>query len=225
MKVKSMPSPNYGERKDGVKPSYLILHYTNMDSAAEALTRLCDPESAVSAHYTIDEDGAVYRHVDEDKRAWHAGRSYWRGITDMNSHSVGIELVNPGHSHGYRDFPLAQIDALRELAQDIMARHAVPPENVLGHSDIAPGRKIDPGHKFPWRSLAVQGVGIWPPAAAPYGGAIKDALVRIGYDPSCDTEVLVTAFQRHFEPEAFEEESEGVPGIRTGIRLGGLLKT
>lgn len=225
MRIKDMPSPSFGERADSATPSYIIMHYTDMKTAQEALDRLCDPAAEVSAHYTIDEGGTVYRHVGEDKRAWHAGKSYWRGITDMNSHSIGIELVNPGHSHGYREFPRTQMEALADLAQDIMARHAMPPENVLGHSDIAPGRKVDPGHLFDWRWLALRGIGVWPEEAAPYRGGLKEELVRIGYDPACEEETLVTAFQRHFEPEVYEQGQGGAVSTRTRKRLGGLPKT
>ncbi|MCB2106824.1 MAG: N-acetylmuramoyl-L-alanine amidase [Rhodobacteraceae bacterium] len=161
------PSPNFGDRKIA-QPSILVLHYTGMPDAASALARLCDPSANVSAHYSIDEDGTVYRHVGEDKRAWHAGVAYWRGIRDVNSASIGIELVNPGHDCGYRAFPGTQIDALTELAHDILTRHRIAAHDVVGHSDIAPGRKRDPGEMFPWRELAERGIGFWP---ASRGGA------------------------------------------------------
>lgn len=154
------PSPNFGERAGGVNPSLVILHYTGMRTAEEALARMCDPAAEVSAHYCIDEDGTLYRLVPEDKRAWHAGVSIWKGETDINSHSIGIELVNPGHEWGYRPFTEAQYEALIPLLQDIMARYGIPPANVLGHSDVAPGRKTDPGELFDWARLAAAGVAL-----------------------------------------------------------------
>ena len=140
----------------------LVLHYTGMRSAAEALRRLTSPEAAVSAHYLIDEDGAVWRLVPEERRAWHAGVSYWRGRRDINSASIGIELVNPGHEFGYRAFPEAQVAALEVLCRDVLSRYQIPPRHVLGHSDVAPARKDDPGELFPWRRLARAGIGLWP---------------------------------------------------------------
>ena len=146
------PSPNWNERKLPV--SMVVLHYTGMQSAEAALAQLCDPAKEVSAHYMIEEDGSVHRLVREDRRAWHAGRSYWRGIRDVNSASVGIELVNPGHEFGYRPFPDAQMEALVPLLADIVQRHDIPRANVVGHSDIAPARKEDPGELFDWDLLA-----------------------------------------------------------------------
>lgn len=142
----------------------LVLHYTGMRTAEEALARLCDPAARVSAHYTIDVDGTVYRHVDESRRAWHAGVSYWAGRHNVNGRSIGIELVNPGHEFGYVDFARPQIAALIELSRGILLRHHIPPRNVLGHSDVAPARKMDPGELFPWQTLAALGVGIFPSA-------------------------------------------------------------
>lgn len=156
MKVEELPSPNHDDRK-GVKPSLLILHYTGMETAQQALQRLTDPDSKVSAHYTVDEDGSIYRHVEEDRRAWHAGFSFWQDETDINTHSIGIEIVNPGHDWGYRPFTGAQMKALTPLCKDIMNRWGIEPEFVLGHSDIAPARKQDPGEYFPcmnWRCTA-----------------------------------------------------------------------
>jgi N-acetyl-anhydromuramyl-L-alanine amidase AmpD len=158
------PSPNWNERKLPV--SMVVLHYTGMKSAQDALDRLCDPAAEVSAHYLIEEDGTVHRLVAEDKRAWHAGRSYWRGITDVNSASVGIELVNPGHTLGYRPFPEAQMEALIPLLAGIMARHNIAPANVVGHSDVAPVRKIDPGELFEWEVLARYGLALATPSRA-----------------------------------------------------------
>ena len=153
---KSIRSPNFNDRIGYDAPLMILLHYTGMKTAQEALDRLCDPAAEVSAHYTIDEDGTIYHMVDEDKRAWHAGVSEWKGETDINSASIGIELVNPGHEFGYREFPTAQMEALANLCKDIIARQ--PIETVLGHSDVAPERKQDPGELFDWKWLAKQGV-------------------------------------------------------------------
>ncbi|HET9629299.1 MAG TPA: N-acetylmuramoyl-L-alanine amidase, partial [Novosphingobium sp.] len=149
---RSQPSPNHDER--ALPVSMLVLHYTGMPTGEEALARLCDPRAKVSAHYFIDEDGTVTQLVEEERRAWHAGRSYWRGVTDVNSASIGIELVNPGHEWGYREFTRAQMEALCPLAADIIKRHDIPRANVVGHSDIAPSRKQDPGELFDWPLLA-----------------------------------------------------------------------
>jgi len=148
------PSPNTDARRDGTPIDMLVLHYTGMLTGAAALSRLSDPAAKVSAHYLIDEDGTVYRLVAEEKRAWHAGVANWRGVSDINGRSVGIELVNPGHEFIYRDFPQPQMTALIGLARDILTRHSIPARNVVGHSDIAPDRKLDPGERFDWRSLA-----------------------------------------------------------------------
>src|SRR5690606_11494193 len=155
------PSPNFDERNCRRPVDMVVLHYTGMPSAEAALKRLTDPQSKVSAHYVLDEDGTIYRLVPEDKRAWHAGVAFWRGIRDVNARSIGIELVNPGHEFGYREFPSAQIDALLELLADIGSRHEIMPGNYVGHSDIAPARKEDPGELFPWHRLAVAGFGRW----------------------------------------------------------------
>ena len=158
-------SPNFGVRnpvpgRDGI--SMLVLHYTGMESCEAALTRLCQPGSEVSAHLVVDEDGTVYRLVADDCRAWHAGVAFWRGITDINSVSIGIELVNPGHDYGYQAFPEAQIDALIGVARPLIERYRIPQWGIVGHSDIAPGRKTDPGELFPWQRLADAGIGPWP---------------------------------------------------------------
>ena len=217
------PSPNFNERPTGVPVDILVLHYTGMPTAEGALQRLCDPETKVSAHYTIDEDGTVYRHVAEGKRAWHAGVSYWAGARDINDRSIGIEIVNPGHEFGYRDFPAAQIAALIDLTRGILKRHPIPPKRVLGHSDVAPQRKIDPGEKFPWRQLAAKGIGIWPPhprldmSRAIQVPAIQRDLVAIGYEcPESGvldeaTRAAVSAFQRHFRPR----DVSGIPDGET----------
>ncbi len=139
----------------------LIMHYTGMPTGEEAMARMCDPASKVAAHYTVEEDGRVFQHVTEGKRAWHAGISCWKGEGDVNARSIGIEIVNPGHEFGYRAFPEAQIESVMALAKDILSRHDIPAEHVLGHSDVAPGRKQDPGELFPWRRLADAGIGRW----------------------------------------------------------------
>jgi N-acetylmuramoyl-L-alanine amidase len=193
----------------------LVLHYTGMADAPSALARLCDPATEVSAHYLIEEDGRVFAMVPEDRRAWHAGVSSWRGHTDINSRSIGIELVNPGHEHGLRPFPNAQMTALLALTRAILARHPIPPRNVVGHSDVAPGRKIDPGELFDWGWLAAHGVGLWPSApAAP--GPVPEMLARYGYAPGPDA---LAAFQRHFRPRRID----GVSDIETAGLLAGLL--
>ncbi len=153
MSKPEFPSPNYGERRLG-PPDMIVIHYTGMESCAAARARLCDPEAEVSAHYLIDLDGAVEHLVDEAKRAWHAGVSEWQGEADVNSRSIGIELVNRGHGPEYHPFPEPQMTALEKLITDIRARWTIPPGNVVGHEDVAPGRKIDPGPKFDWVRLA-----------------------------------------------------------------------
>jgi N-acetylmuramoyl-L-alanine amidase len=211
------PSPNHNARPAGTPIDILLLHYTGMETAEAALERLCDPGSRVSAHYTIDEDGTVYRHVDEARRAWHAGKSYWAGATDVNGRSVGIELVNPGHEFGYRSFPEAQMAALIPLAQAIVARHEIPPHRVLAHSDVAPDRKQDPGELFDWARLAAAGIGLWPKAAAQPDGDAQAMLKRFGYDPSAGG--AVAAFQRHFRPARID----GVADAETLGRLSALV--
>jgi N-acetylmuramoyl-L-alanine amidase len=196
------PSPNFDERHAGKNLDMLILHYTGMRTAEESLARLCDPRAKVSAHYLIDEDGTLYRLVDETKRAWHAGVSHWANETDINSCSLGIELQNPGHEFGYRDFPDAQVRALTTLCTDILSRHAVLAERILGHSDVAPSRKEDPGELFDWRGLAAAGIGRLPekPASAHTmdDDEARASLTTIGYDPGAPLGVLLTAFQRHY---------------------------
>lgn len=187
----------------------IVLHYTGMQTAQDALARLCDPDSKVSAHYMIEEDGTCHALVPEDKRAWHAGVSYWQGETDINSRAIGIEIVNGGHDFGYTPFPEAQIQAVMRLCQDIMARYSISPERVLGHSDVAPARKIDPGHLFPWERLAKAGVGVWPErfdGEILGEGGVDDfyqGLLALGYDPKASREDVVVAFHRHFCPERF----------------------
>ena len=201
MKRIDRPSPNHDDR-GGAAIDMLVLHYTGMKTAEEALARLCDPAAKVSAHYTIDEDGAVYAHVPEARRAWHAGAAFWAGVTDINAHSIGIELVNPGHEFGYRAFPDTQIAALITLCHGILLRHPIPSARVLGHSDVAPARKDDPGELFPWAQLAKAGIGLWPDAVAGDLGA--DVLTGYGYDPDAPQDKVITAFQRHFRPKKLD---------------------
>jgi N-acetylmuramoyl-L-alanine amidase len=185
----------------------LVLHYTGMQSGAAALDRLCDPAARVSAHYTVDEDGTVYAHVDEQHRAWHAGVSHWAGVDNLNARSIGIEVVNPGHEYGYHPFPEAQIASVIELCADILQRHPIPASRVLGHSDVAPARKDDPGELFPWARLAEAGIGVWPKAATSDLNA--DALTRYGYDPNAPLDKVITAFQRHFRPKSLTGQWDG----------------
>jgi N-acetylmuramoyl-L-alanine amidase len=195
------PSPNHGPRPGPI--DMLVLHYTGMRSAAEALARLCSRDAAVSAHYLIDEDGTTYRLVAEARRAWHAGVSSWRGQRDVNGASIGIELANPGHEFGYRAFPDAQMAALEALGRDILARHPIPARNVVGHSDVAPERKQDPGELFDWPRLARAGIGLFPAAQPPASALLPEAqrlLAAIGYAPETPTEAVLAAFQRHFRP-------------------------
>lgn len=211
------PSPNHDAR--GVDITMLVLHYTGMQSGAAALDRLCDPGAKVSAHYLIDEDGTIHRLVAEDRRAWHAGVAHWHGRNDVNAASIGIELVNPGHEYGYRPFPDAQMHALVDLAGRIVRRYAILPRHVVGHSDVAPTRKQDPGELFDWGRLARAGIGLWPqpnfraamagPELGPDSpaeeiGDLQRALRTLGYGLADDgvygpvTTAVVTAFQRHW---------------------------
>jgi N-acetylmuramoyl-L-alanine amidase len=208
MSIVELPSPNYNHRNAPI--DILLLHYTGMQSAQAALDRLCDPGAKVSAHYVVDEDGTTYRLIDEEFRAWHAGAARWAGIGDINAHSIGIEIVNPGHEFGYRAFPLRQMESVLTLAQEIIARHGIKASRVLGHSDVAPLRKEDPGELFDWRYLAENGVGLWP-QPKPCAWSDAEFLLKLrayGYDlegPS-GTEAAkarhaaVMAFSRHFRP-------------------------
>ena len=226
MRLVPLPSPNHGPRPEGARAELLVLHYTGMPTGADALARLCDPAAQVSAHYTVDEDGTVYAHVPEDRRAWHAGVSSWRGVADVNSRSIGIEIVNPGHEFGYRPYPEAQMAAVAALCRDVMGRHGIAPEDVIGHSDIAPLRKEDPGELFDWRGLAAQGIGVWPEALelddGPVGeGEVAALLGRYGYDAACPRALL--SFQRHFRPEAMtgDADAETVRRLRALVRMTG----
>lgn len=228
------PSPNHDARPAGAPVDILVLHYTGMRTAEEALDRLCDPGAKVSAHYTIDRDGCIYRHVDEDRRARHAGISWWAGERDVNGRSIGIELVNPGHEFGYVPFPETQIEALTELAHAILARHPISANRIVGHSDVAPARKMDPGELFPWQRLAESGIGLFPPAIfpPPRAGEVRpkagernfaDMLSYFGYGMPPDVDIplatVTTAFQRHFRPE----KVDGIADDETQAQLRALL--
>lgn len=216
------PSPNHNARPSGRATDMLLLHYTGMPSAEDALNRLCDPEAEVSAHYLIDEDGTLYRLVDEARRAWHAGVSCWAGERDINGCSIGIELVNPGHEFGYRPFPPVQMAALSGLCRDILDRHPIPPWRVLGHSDVAPARKQDPGELFDWQALAAEGIGLSPPEHdLPAGDDPPEAaLARFGYDVAgAGLAAAVTAFQRHWR----QNRVNGVFDADSRARLAWLL--
>ncbi len=218
--VREAPSPNWDARPDTVAIDTLVLHYTGMQSAEAAIERLRDPAARVSSHYVVEEDGTVSRLVDEAHRAFHAGISYWRGHTALNERSIGIEIVNPGHEWGYRPFPAAQMDAVRALCRAILGRHAIPPINVVAHSDIAPDRKQDPGELFDWPSLAADGIGLWPPACGGFvaEGEVEAALRRIGY-PIPDLATTIAAFQRRWRPALVD----GVADAGTRARLADLL--
>ena len=208
------PSPNRDER--ALPVSMVVLHYTGMRTGQEALDRMCDPEAKVSAHYMIDEDGTVTQLVPEDKRAWHAGKSYWRGITDVNSASIGIELVNPGHEWGYRPFPEDQMGALLPLLADIVDRHNIPRANIVGHSDVAPARKQDPGELFDWDRLARLRLALASPRLGMHlvfdnPGAFYLALERFGYDIT-EGRAAGAAFQRRWRPELIDGEIDGQCG-------------
>ena len=223
--IRDLPSPNHDERPTNTPVDILILHYTGMRTAQAAIDVLRDPAREVSSHYVVDEDGAILRLVPEDRRAWHAGLSFWRGHTALNGRSIGIEIVNPGHEWGYRDFPALQMAAVCELCLGIAARHPIPPRNVIAHSDVAPDRKEDPGEKFDWEGLARNGIGVWPHGTPDLGtgGAVRDAaslrdvraaLASIGYrvmpegalDPALST--VLRAFQRHWRPEAVNGQAD-----------------
>jgi N-acetylmuramoyl-L-alanine amidase len=219
------PSPNHGPRPVGAPIDILLLHYTDMTRAEDALDRMCDPAAQVSAHYLVGEDGRVWRMVAEDRRAWHAGVSWWDGDSDINSRSIGIEISNPGHSHGYRPFPDVQMSALESLCRGILARHPIPANRVLGHSDVSPGRKIDPGHLFDWHWLASRGIGLWPTDPAPATLQPEDiaaALGTIGYriggaemaDPAAQS--ALWAFRRHWCPQSLKHPLDR--------HVGGVLK-
>ncbi|WP_370237139.1 N-acetylmuramoyl-L-alanine amidase [Brevundimonas sp.] len=220
----------------------LVLHYTGMQTAEEAIARLRDAEARVSAHYVVDEDGTLYALVPEERRAWHAGKGVWQGETDCNAASIGIEIVNPGHQWGYRDFPDVQIDAVIALIADIRGRWTIPDDRIIGHSDLAPDRKEDPGERFPWKRLAGEGHGLWfepapervaalgPPLGLGDEGlgviVLRAGLHRLGYGlmPGGDyddaTQQTVTAFQRHWR----QERVDGIADGQTRATLMGVLQ-
>lgn len=210
MRMIDAPSPNADTRGRAI--DMIILHYTGMATGAEALARLTDAASRVSAHYLIEEDGRIFKLVEEELRAWHAGVSSWKGEGEINARSIGIEIVNPGHEWGYRDFPPAQIAALLGLLHDIRARRAIAAQRVLAHSDVAPGRKEDPGERFPWDALAAEGlaIGTYRGDADPqitYDDAAR-WLAQIGYEIAeaapgkAAPSAALLAFQRRFAPRA-----------------------
>ena len=230
------PSPNFNARKS--PPDMLVLHYTGMQTGEAAIARLRDPDAKVSAHYVVEEDGRLFTLVAEERRAWHAGTSFWKGERDINGVSIGIEVVNPGHEFGYRAFPDAQIAAVVELVSDIRGRWEIPDERILGHSDVAPTRKEDPGELFPWARLAAAGHGLWAePPAAPGNPLslgeegtgvfiLQAGLARLGYEspPSGQfdeaTKANVVAFQRHWRPARFDGVADG----ETRARLMAILR-
>jgi N-acetylmuramoyl-L-alanine amidase len=236
MKTISAASPNFDARPG--PPDMIVLHYTGMPTGNAALQRLRDPAAKVSAHYLVEEDGRVFALVPEERRAWHAGKSFWRGERDINARSVGVEIVNPGHEFGYRPFPDVQIASVIELVADIRSRWSIDDDRLLGHSDVAPDRKEDPGELFPWKRLAEAGHGLWaqpePAPGAPLAEgddgpgvfALQAGLTRLGYDsaPSgsydATTATIVRAFQRHWR----QERVDGVADGETRARLIALLR-
>jgi N-acetylmuramoyl-L-alanine amidase len=220
--VRDRPSPNHADRGPRPRVDMLVLHYTGMQSAALALDRLCEPTARVSAHYLVEEDGAVWRLVPEMRRAFHAGLSCWQDERDLNFVSIGIEIVNPGHEWGYRSFPDTQMAAVEWLCRNVLSRHPIPPDRVVGHSDIAPERKTDPGELFDWPRLARGGIGIWPaPGRREADAAVDRAqaaadLAAIGYCAGLDNEgAAVSAFQRRFRPHRVD----GIIDPETAWRL------
>ncbi len=216
-------APNFEERRNDLAPSLLIMHYTGMESANAALDILCSPESSVSCHYLIDEQGEITQMVAEQHRAWHAGRAHWAGENDINSRSIGIEIVNEGHVLELQPFPDQQIKAVMALSHDILKRHDILPRNIIGHSDIAPARKKDPGEKFPWSRLHENGIGHFVEPLVIEGdggyglGDTNDEIAKaqrlltqygyqIGEDGHFDeiSDFVVRAFQRHFRPEKID---------------------
>ena len=241
LSIEDLPSPNQDERPDNMPIDMIILHYTGMRTAQAAIDLLRSEEAQVSSHYVVDEDGAILRLVPEHRRAWHAGISHWRGHSALNGRSIGIEIVNPGHEWGYRDFPVLQLAAVCDLCIAIRSRHPIPQRNVIAHSDVAPDRKQDPGERFDWEGLARNGVGLWPfgvpdlGTGAPVRDAVslrdvRAALREIGYavaaegalDPGLST--VLRAFQRHWRPETVNGQADsGTLARLLGVRrlIGG----
>ena len=231
MRLTPAPSPNFNDRR--AAPDMVVLHYTGMVDGPVALARLRDPRAQVSAHYLVEEDGQVFALVDEDRRAWHAGVSFWQGERDINGCSIGIEIVNPGHEFGYRDFPDAQVLAVIEMLDDIRSRWTVPNARILGHSDVAPERKQDPGERFPWRRLAQAGHGLWVEPDPNSGSELSEGhsgdavaklqsdLSRLGYEQVVSgrfdtaTRARLIAFQRHW----LQVRVDGVADGHTRARL------
>ncbi|MDJ0613617.1 MAG: N-acetylmuramoyl-L-alanine amidase [Rhizobiaceae bacterium] len=223
---------NFGERDTDLDLDILLLHYTGMASAEAAINWLCLEESGVSCHYVVEENGAIWQLVPEEKRAWHAGKSSWQGEADINSRSIGIEIVNPGHAFGYPGFPDKQIASVIKLSKDIVKRHKIPARHVLAHSDVAPGRKSDPGEKFPWQRLFQAEIGAWVPPVTDYHDEIVEGeaservaslqamLIAYGYGLEItgtfdhQSRMCVRAFQQHF----FQHRVDGIP-------CEGLIKT
>jgi N-acetylmuramoyl-L-alanine amidase len=225
-----MPSPNFNQRSEGGSPDMLVLHYTGMESCAASLERLCSPEAQVSCHYAVDLDGAIIQMVAENDRAWHAGASNWCGVSDNNGRSIGIEIQNKGHEFGYHDFPTIQMEAVRALCGDILSRHEIPPRNIVGHSDIAPGRKLDPGERFDWKMLHENNIGHWVEPAPLVSGqffqpgdsgepitALQAMFSIYGYDVAMtgvyDDELrdVVHAFQQHWR----QQKTDGIADVST----------
>ena len=221
LRIREAPSPNTEPRPEGTVIDTLILHYTGMQSGAAAIARLRDPAAVVSAHYVVEEDGAIFRLVPEALKARHAGISHWRGKSALNANSIGIEIVNPGHEWGYRHFPAMQMAAVADLCLEILARHPIPPRHVVGHSDVAPDRKQDPGELFDWQGLAANGIGVWPEHDGPPQGDPLELLGRIGYRTDLPLEVLITAFQRHWRQDCVD----GLVDAGTLARLNAVAAT
>jgi N-acetylmuramoyl-L-alanine amidase len=216
VRILAHPSPNFGERRGGARPSLVVLHYTAMPTPEAALARLAAPEHEVSAHYLIAEDGRVFRLVDEVHRAWHAGKAAWGATTDVNSASIGIELANPGDA----PFAAALMASLEELLADIFARHKIPPERVIAHSDCAPGRKGDPGARFDWWRLARAGLSVWPEVAEPAKPTLPDFLADLrtfGYTAEAAPEALLAAFRLRFRPGAEGPLSAADAGLAAAL--------
>lgn len=233
MIITQAPSPNHNERvfptpAGRTRIALIILHYTDLPTAAQSRALMQDPAHKACAHYMVDTDGAVEQLVDDSQRAWHAGQSFWSGEEDINTFSLGIEIQNPGHRGGCQPYPLAQIKAVTTLCRHLMARHDLGHEAVLGHSDIAPARKIDPGEWFPWEDLAAHDVGYWPEigmadkmrATEMADEDITALLARCGYDTRLDLKTVIAAFQRHFVPEIFlDPDSVGKADVLTRAKL------
>ncbi len=235
MFVGGATSPNFNDRRDVDAPDMLILHHIGLENAQTACDLLCNPELEVSAHYLVEENGKTHALVPEDKRAWHAGVSHWAGHTDLNSRSIGIEIVIPPDDLGNKSFSDTQINQVIALCKIIVERWNIPASNILAHSDIAPGRKVDPGHMFPWERLAQEGIGLWPhpvemdcQAAEDFilnPPAIHELLTSYGYNPETPYETLIVEFMRHFHPEKFTHaEDRPEPDILTIARLLALVR-